>query len=111
MKDKISLISDAIKLRRPIMFEYQSPADSTRGRRVGNPYVLHYPSNDDHESKVLLSLFQTSGVSKSGHSNGWKEFDVQYISGLSIVEGDNIFPINSEYKPNSNRYNRSIIKV
>jgi len=51
--DKIIVLKKAIKLRRPIEFEYNRE-DKVAGKRFGNPHIIFIHPDTRLTSKILL---------------------------------------------------------
>jgi len=106
--DTLKLLTKAIKLQKPISFEYDVEK-KVKGKRYGNPYaVFLHPTTDN----VMVHIFQTDGVSDTKDEiPGWRSPLLSYISNVEILEEEDKFTIHESYKPNSPMYARVIAKV
>jgi hypothetical protein len=68
-------ICDAIRLKRVIRFEYHG------GAREVEPYIYGRSS----AGVELLRGFQLRGASRSGETAGWKMFQIDDVSGVSVT--------------------------
>lgn len=69
-------VEDAIKQRRLLELVYGL------GARLIEPYVLY----ETLQGAWLLSAYQRSGPSMSGHPEGWKTFDGNLVSSVQVLE-------------------------
>jgi hypothetical protein len=107
-----SLLIEAIEKRKSIKFEYHSPTDDVKGFRIGNPHALYNLDPKSKSKSVLyLDLWQTGGVSQSGKINVWKQYIVKYMFNISILYDEQLFQIAPYYRPNSDKYKKSIYLI
>lgn len=109
----IATLTEAISNRKQISFVYKAPGDNLPGLRYGNPHAVYYhtPKSEPLAKFMHLDLVQLRGPSKSGGLPGWRCYKIDCMYDVSIVEDDNEFLVNIEYKPYSDRYRRTIIKI
>lgn len=69
-------IEDAIRHRRLLELVYDG------GARLIEPYVLY----ETLDGAWLLSAYQRSGPSMSGHPEGWKRFEGRLVSNVQVLE-------------------------
>lgn len=100
------IIIDAITRRKAISITYDNPNDYATGLRICYPHALYYTSST---KKTKVDAYQISGDSSSGVP-AWKPFDIEYISGIEILENKTLI-VQSDYNPNSNRYKNCIVKI
>lgn len=103
------IIIEAINTRKPIQFEYNRN-DKIRGERIGNPHILFI---NPETNKIMAHIFQTSGVSDSGLSDGlpWRLFFIEFIENIKILHNESSFSIAEGYNPESPMYINVIAKV
>lgn len=106
--DTLELLTKAIKLQKPITFEYDVEK-KVKGKRYGNPYaVFLHPTTDN----VMAHIFQTDGVSDTKDEiPDWRSPLLSHIKNIEILEDQDCFVIDESYKPNSSMYARVIAKV
>lgn len=104
-----AIISEAIKRKLPVQFQYLDPP---HGNRVGNPHALYeYRDMKNHRS-FKLDLVQTAGVSESQRPfPSFRMFDASKILSISILEGAGEFQTHPDYNPASERYNNAVVQV
>ena len=111
---KIEIISEAIKLRKPISFEYNREGKIT-GVRVGNPHALYlYTKKSDNSETIRLDLVQTSGVTDNPQKPfpKWGPFIIDDIDNVVIDQDAEPFEVDPGYNSNASpRYDRPIEKI
>lgn len=104
-----NILIKAIKERRTIEFEYVKEGKPI-GKRYGNPHAM-YTFSDDAKNKYV-DIFQTEGVSSTPASiPGFRQFLVEHICNVKIVNELEKFAISEEYNPYSDKYRRALALV
>lgn len=106
----LNLLIEAIQTRKPVSFHYLKK-DKTRGRRTGNPYAVYLT---DDGRKTMVHIFQTGGASDSIKRNpleSWRQFDISYLSELTIHTESERFILEDSYNPEWEGYSKIIEKV
>ena len=107
MDDVGERLRDAIRRRRWVSFFYVKPG-KTPGQRVGAPYVLFETSG----GLLQCLIFQTEGATDSVEAvPGWRQFQVQYVQGLSLLEDRDPFAVRRDFKRDDPRYARALESV
>ena len=105
---KLELLTKAIENRFQISFQYNKP-DKTIGTRIGNPHAVFIFTSIKGVISTKLHIVQTKGVSDSVDKEGWKTFNIEYISDVKILENLSQFEIEEGYKPDS--YDNPLAKI
>ena len=110
----IEIVSEAIRLKKPISYEYNKPG-KTPGQRTGNPYVVYNFTAKSGQRSVKLHIVQTSGVSDSDDRQPLPSFrthDVVQLSNVRVLHGEPDFiPNHPDYNPNWEGYDDVIAQV
>lgn len=110
----IDTIVEAIKIRKPISYEYNKPG-KTSGRRLGNPYAVFVFTAQSGKQSTKLHVVQTSGVSDSDDRQPLPSFrthEVEWLSSIEILRDQPSFdPNHPDYNPNWEKYDNVIAKV
>ncbi|HLG36349.1 MAG TPA: hypothetical protein VI757_15835 [Bacteroidia bacterium] len=108
--DNLEILTKAIQLQKPISFEYNAPKHVV-GKRYGNPYAVYI---DVGTNNILMDIYRTSGAQTPPIKKplpDWKRYLVDYLSEIKVLEEENSFEIRHDYKPNSPRYAKSLVKI
>jgi len=105
--DVMGTIRQAIKERKPIIFEYDDGLD---GERIGNPHIIFMHKLKSGKVSVYLHLWQTEGVSKSNVPD-WKTHLCDKIKSARIIHTAPQFTIAEGYNEESPMYEIVIEKV
>lgn len=108
--EKLELLKMSIQQQKPICFEYTALGHAV-GKRYGNPHaVFIHPTTNN----VNIDIFKTGGVSTLPLKKplpDWKQYRVEHICNVTILEGESSFSIANGYNPNSKQYARVIVKI
>lgn len=114
--NNISIIEEAIKLRKPISFNYIDE-DKDPGTRLGNPHIIYYKNSSRREDEVKVDIYQTAGVSDAVFSGkgilpDWRPFKIIKMTNVVIKEDLHSFSAAPGYNPSSSpRYDYVIEKI
>jgi len=97
--ETVDIISQAIRERKSISFEYNKE-DKVRGQRVGDPYAVFNFTPKTGESSIKVHIVQTDGVSDSETEHPFPDFRQ-----FNIEDIDNIQILDSTFIPNHPKYN------
>lgn len=104
--DTIDILTSAIRQKRQISYEYNSPGRAT-GVRIGNPHAIFVSTSDN----VNIDIYKVDGV-KTDPSKplpAWRQYKVKEISNVTILDKE--FTVAEGYNPNSKQYARVIAKI
>lgn len=94
----------AIETLKPVSFTYQNNFE-----RMGNPYAI-FILQTNNTTKV--HIVQTSGYTSSGELNKFKQFNIEQLANIQILEDQPSFiPNHPDYRPESDYYSNVIAKV
>ncbi len=97
----------AIELRKPISYDYEAE-DRAIGLRYGNPHAIFIATTNN----INIDIWKTGGVrSDTKPLPAWRQYKIQNIKKVTILEGEEQFTIAQGYNPNSKQYSRPIAKV
>ncbi len=100
----IEILTEAIQRLKPVSFTYQNSNE-----RIGNPYAI-FILNANGTTKV--HVVQTAGYTSSGKLNDFKQFNLEDLANVAILEDEPSFtPDHKNYKPESDYYSNVIIKA
>lgn len=103
----LKILKEAIKLRKPIIYEYQA-LGRARGLRYGNPHAIFISTSGNKN----IDIYKTDGVStNSSKLPGWREYNIKNIISVKILHELSEFEIALGYKPHAERYNTAITKI
>lgn len=110
----IDTLIEAIKLLKPISYEYNKPG-KTSGQRVGHPYTVYRAHNDSGKVNINTHIVQVSGVSDSTDKQPLPSFrthTLDWLSNVEILHDEPVFtPNHPDYNPNSDMYIDVFAKV
>jgi hypothetical protein len=111
LNKNIDTLISAIQTHKPIEFEYIQQG-KPMGKRLGNPHAIFRDTTKEGVEKVYVHIFQTEGVSeKPEEIPSWREFIVDKMSSVKILEEKPPFSVENGYNPFSVRYSRAICKI
>ena|SRR3989338_4265370 len=93
-------LKQAIEARRFVSFTYEDKLI-----RKASPHAVYYSTT----GKLNLDAFQYDGYSKTGKLPDWRNFTLDKIRHLQIL--DEKFEVAPGYKPHSIKYSRAICKI
>ncbi|WP_299325330.1 WYL domain-containing protein [uncultured Maribacter sp.] len=99
--NNLDLLTQAIREKRQISFEYNKPG-KTPGQRIGNPYAIFILTAKSGAQSTKVHLVQTAGVSDSKDISPFPDFRM-----FNIQELSNIILLDTTFKANSEKYNPS----
>ena len=106
--NSLEIIRKAIKLQKPIKFEYNRE-DKISGKRFGNPHIIFYHSDTNN---LGVHIFQTNGVSDHPEEiPTWRHFLIEFINNVDILYDQKKFDIAEGYDPDSPVYREIVVKV
>ncbi len=106
--DSLEIIKKAIKLQKPIRFEYNRE-NKPFGKRFGDPHIIFYHSDTNN---LIVHIFQTDGVSDHLEEiPAWRHFLIEFIENVDILHNQEKFDIAEGYDPNSPTYKEIVAKV
>ncbi len=94
------LLKSAIQERRFVNFHYED-----QPIRKAAPHAVYYST----AGNLNLDAFQYDGYSKTGRLPDWRNFTLDKIRNLEILE--ETFEIAHGYNPRSSKYSRFVCKV
>ena len=104
----VERLTEAIKMRAPISFEYSKAP----GLRVGNPHALFVLRRKDGHETTKVDIAQTDGFSESGGPfPSWRRFDLDKLNLITVHEEKAPFEVSSVYNPTAPVYEFLIAKV
>lgn len=109
----LELLKKAIKLKKPISFDYNKEGKVT-GKRIGNIHAIFVFTNKNGEQDTKVDLYQTGGVSDTSVEKplpSWRFYSLDYFSNIEILESEQTFNEAEWYKPESDRYIDVIAKI
>lgn len=111
--NSLEVLNRAIEARKPISFEYNKYG-KVRGERIGNPHAVFIFTAKSGEQSTKIDLVQVSGVSDSKNEKplpSWRFYNIEDLSNVKMVEAESVFIVDSEYKPEADRYRNVIAKI
>lgn len=99
---ELTTLMNAIFLQQQVELTYKNQDKS----RIVNPHNLYL----NKKQEIQLDAYQVSGETESKKLYQFKQFNVNLITNVKILEG-NYFDIDTTYNPTSERYNNSIQRV
>lgn len=110
--EEIELLKKAIKMRKPISFEYNKEG-KVKGKRIGNPHAVFVFTKKTGEQDIKIHIVQTAWVSDTEPSNfpDFRLFNIKEISKIEILEKEIEFLINEKYNPEWEWYKDTIVKI
>ncbi len=110
----LDALTEAIRLKKPVSYEYNKPGKS-QGVRIGNPYVVFVFTSKDGKKSTKLHIVQTSGVSDSDDRQPLPSFrthELDWLSNITILHDQSSFsPNHPDYNPSWEKYDNVIAKV
>lgn len=110
----IDMLIQAIRDRKPIVFEYNKP-NKTPGRRIGNTHAVFIFTSKAGEKSTKVHIVQTAGVSDTVDKNPFPDFRMFNIGELSNVilldEYPCFEPFYEKYNPEWDGYSDVIEKI
>jgi hypothetical protein len=105
------LIIQAIKMRKPIGYQYNR-AEKVVGKRSGNPHAIFRGKTKEGIEKVWVHIVQTGGASDTlTEFPAWRMFISEFVSDVEILVNDPQFPIHDGYNPDSDMYTEIIEQI
>ena len=114
--NNILIIEEAIKLRKPISFNYIDE-DKDPGTRLGNPHIIYYKNSQRKEDEIKVDVYQITGVSDAVLRGkdvlpSWRPFFVTKMTNLVMRDDLPSFLEAGGYNANSSpRYDYYIEKI
>lgn len=106
-----TILSQAIKERKPIQFVYNKPG-KTQGVRVGNPHAVFYYTTKAGITSLKVHIAQTSGATDSGTQlPSFRMFDVDDIIIEKILKNEPAFDVHHDYNPLWSGYSKIVIML
>jgi hypothetical protein len=103
----IEVLTEAIRLKKPISYEYEAP-ERAIGIRYGNPHAIFISTSGN----VNIHIYKTGGVSSDTKPIPcWKEYKVVQIRNVVLLAIEPAFDIATGYNPISKLYLRMIAKI
>lgn len=111
MENTTEILIKAIKLKKPVEFEYNRPG-KIFGKRVGNPHIVFAGTTKEGNRRTWVHIAQTGGVSDTLKKfPDWRIFIMEFITNVRILSDEPVFESQEGYNPNSDMYTETIAKV
>jgi len=111
---KLNELTEAIRNRKQISFEYNKPG-KTSGVRIGNPHAVFILTTKGGIQSTKIHIVQTGGVSDSKEEKPFPDFrmfNIEDLSNLKILNDLPSFePFLEKYNPGWDGYKDVIEKV
>ena len=109
VKTVFQLLSEAIKEKKQIEFEYQNPNKPDQlGKRRGKPHCVYISNNEKLEYPKQVDLIQISG-SGTNNPDLIKRYMLDYITNIRIL--DTSFEVHSSYNSTAPRYKKILVDI
>jgi hypothetical protein len=111
MSNTADILCEAVRLRKPVEFEYIKD-DKVRGMRVGNPHAVFHDKDPQGIDNVYAHIVQTGGVSDTiTEFPEWRRFFVDNMQSVKILQDEPAFAIQDGYNPHSSMYAWAVCKI